>query len=125
MALRVSQPLPLRTLGITSSVVGFAAVEATGVAGPFALIGFVLLCLGFALFDAVDRGRLELRHLGIFLASVGAGAGSWALLVLGLLRLLEQPPGREVYALLIVSAASVVAGVGLLGRGRTARRRRA
>lgn len=125
MALRVAEPIPLRTLSITAFVAGIAAVEGTGLAGPFALVGFALLCLGFVLFDAVDRGHVGIRHLGMFLACLGAGAGSWALLVLGLLRLVEESPGREVYVLLIASAASVVVGLWLVHRGRASRLRRA
>ena len=125
MALRVVQPIPLRTVSITTFVVGIAAIEGTGLAGPLALVGFALLCLGVVLFDAVDRGHLGIRHLGVFLTSVGAGAASWALVVLGLLRLLEETPGQEVYVLLIASAASVVVGLWLLRRRRTSRLRRA
>lgn len=125
MALRVVQPIPLRTVSITTFVAGIAAIEGTGLAGPLALVGFALLCLGVVLFDAVDRGHLGIRHLGVFLTSVGAGAASWALVVLGLLRLLEETPGQEVYVLLIASAGSVVVGLWLLRRRRPSRLRRA
>lgn len=121
MALRVVQPIPLRTLSITAFVAGVAAIEGTGLAGPLALVGFALLCMGVVLFDAVDRGHLGIRHLGMFLASVGAGAVSWSLVVLGLLRLLEETPGREVYSVLLGSGVALVAGLWLLRPGFTRR----
>jgi hypothetical protein len=122
MALRVVQPIPLRTVSITTFVAGIAAIEGTGLAGPLALVGFALLCMGVVLFDAVDRGHLGIRHLGMFLASVGAGAASWALVVLGLLRLLEEAPGREVYSVLLGSGVALVTGLWLIQRGSTRRR---
>jgi flagellar biosynthesis protein FlhB len=79
MALRVVQPIPLRTLSITAFVAGVAAIEGTGLAGPLALVGFALLCMGVVLFDAVDRGHLGIRHLGMFLATFMERADEWRL----------------------------------------------
>ena len=65
-----------------------------------ALVGLVILCLGIALLDSVDAGRVGRRQLAVFLLSLGGVVGAWGLVVTVLLAMLGLPPDRAVLILL-------------------------
>jgi len=106
MALRIAEPTPLRTAGLGATAGGALTTILSGFRGPAALVGLVILCLGIALVDAVDAGRVGRRQLAVFLLSLGGVVGAWGLVVTALLAMLGLPPDR---AVLILLAGGVLA----------------
>jgi hypothetical protein len=107
---------PFRTIGIATTAIGAFLIESSGVRGPVATVGLILVALGLAAFDAMDRGGLETRHAGLVAVVVGGGLGSWSLAIVALLLLLELPVDPHLWMVLASGAFGVVTGV-LVVRG--------
>ena len=114
MALRIAEPTPLRTAGFGASAGGALMTILSGFQGPAALIGVAALCLGIALLDAVDAGRVGRRQLGLFLLALGGVVGMWALVVTALLAMLGLPADPVVLVLLAGGILAVGGGVFLV-----------
>jgi hypothetical protein len=110
-ALGSVERFPLRTFGIGTTAFGAFLIESSSVRGPVAVVGLVLVALGLAAFDAIDRGRLGSRHAGLVAAVVGGGLGSWSLAIVALLVLLELPVDRHLWMILASGAIGLVAGL--------------
>jgi hypothetical protein len=107
---------PLRTFGIATTSVGVFLIESSAVRGPMATVGLILVALGLAAFDAIDRGGLGTRHAGLVAVVVGGGLGSWSLAIVALLVLLELPVDPHLWMVLASGAFGVVTGL-LVVRG--------
>jgi drug/metabolite transporter (DMT)-like permease len=116
MALRVAEPLPLRTLGIAAVALGALIVEAAAAYRPSAIVGLVLIALGAVLLDGVRDRRLTPRHVGLFSLIVGASLSSWAAIVLAVMALFDLDPGGHLVMLLSVGAVGAATGIVLLRR---------
>lgn len=114
MALRIAEPTPLRTAGFGASAGGILTTLLSGFQGTAALIGVAILCLGIAILDAVDTGRVGRRQLGLFLLGLGGVVGSWAAVVAALLAMLGLPADPAVLGLLAGAILAVSLGVVLL-----------
>jgi uncharacterized membrane protein (DUF441 family) len=114
MALRIAEPTPLRTAGFGASASGILTTLLSGFQGTAALIGVAILCLGIAILDAVDTGRVGRRQLGLFLLGLGGVVGSWAAVVAALLAMLGLPADPVVLGLLAGAILAVSLGVVLL-----------
>lgn len=114
MSLRIAEPVPLRTVGLGTTFGGVMTMTFAGFNGPAALVGVVALCAGIALLDAVDRGRMERRQVGLFLLTLGGGVGAWALVVTLLLAILRLPADPAAVALLAGSILAVGGAVCVL-----------
>jgi hypothetical protein len=114
--LALVERFPLRTLGIATTSVGAFLIESSGVRGPTATVGLILMALGLAAFDAIDRGGLGTRHAGLVAVVVGSGLGSWSLAIVALLLLLELPVDPHLWMVLASGAFGVVTGL-LVVRG--------
>ena len=113
MSLRIAEPLPLRTLGLGTAIGGVLTMIFAGFNSPAALVGVVALCAGIALPDAVDRGGMQRRQVGLFLLTPGGGVGAWALVVTLLLAILRLPADPAALALLAGSVLAVGGAVDL------------
>jgi hypothetical protein len=113
----VGEHRPLRTIGIASGAVGAFAVESSGVSGPWAVVGGVLLSVALAAFDALGRGRIGRRQAGLAVTALAAALGTWAGAVTIFLTLLELPVESNVTVLLGGSLCALAAGVLLLRTG--------
>lgn len=98
-------PIPFREALIATTLIGMALIAASGVRGPFSLLGFGMFCLGMAALDGLHRRRFGFRQVALLLGIAAAGLGVWAALATGLLVLLELPVGPELRSLLIASAS--------------------
>jgi hypothetical protein len=116
MALRVAEPLPLRTLGIAAVALGALIVEAAAASRPSAIVGLVLIALGAVLLDGVRDRRLTPRHVGLFSLLVGASLSSWTAIVLVVMALFDLDPGGHLVMLLSVGAVGAATGIVLLRR---------
>lgn len=116
MALRVVEPLPLRTLGIASLGVGSFIVESFAASRPPAIVGLFLIAAGIALLAAVGERHVSVRHAGLFAVVSGTGLAAWAAAVLLGMWLFELAPGRHLLIMLGVGAVGTVAGVVLVRR---------
>jgi hypothetical protein len=117
MALRVAEPLPLRTLGIAAVALGALIVEAAAASRPPAIVSLVLIALGAVLLDGVrDRRLTPTRHVGLFSLIVGASLTSWAAIVLVVMALFDLDSGSHLVVLLSVGALGAATGVVLLRR---------
>jgi hypothetical protein len=116
MALRVAEPLPLRTLGIAAVALGALIVEAAAAYRPSAIVGLVLIALGVVLLDGVRDRRLTPRHVGLFSLLVGASLSSWTAIVLVVMALFDLDPGGHLVMLLSVGAVGAATGIVLLRR---------
>jgi hypothetical protein len=114
MAVRVAEPLPLRTLGIAAVALGALIVEAAAASRPPAIIGLVLIALGAVLLDGVRNRRLTPRHVGLFSLIVGASLTSWAAIVLVVMAFFDLDTGGHLVTLLSVGALGAATGVVLL-----------
>jgi hypothetical protein len=114
MALRVAEPLPLRTVGIAAVALGTFIVESAAASRPSAIIGLVLIAVGAAALDGVRDRRLTTRHAGLFSLAVGASLGSWAAIVLVAMAAFDLDPGGHLVVLLSVGAVGAATGVVLL-----------
>jgi ABC-type uncharacterized transport system permease subunit len=119
MAVRVAEPLPLRTLGIAAVALGAVIVEAAAASRPPALIGLVLIALGAVLLDGVRNRRLTPRHVGAFSLIGGASLTSWAAIVLVVMAFFDLDTGGHLVMLLSVGALGAATGVVLLRRPET------
>jgi hypothetical protein len=113
--LSLVERFPLRSFGIATTSVGAFLIESSGVRGPMATVGLILVALGLAAFDAIDRG-LGTRHAGLVAVVVGGGLGSWSLAIVALLLLLELPVDPHLWVVLATGAFGVVTGL-LVVRG--------
>jgi hypothetical protein len=111
MALRIAEPTALRTTGFGASAGGALTAILAGFQGPAALVGVAVLCLGIALLDAVDTGRVGRRQLGLFLLGLGGVVGSWAVVVAVLQAMLGLPADPMVLGLL--AGATLAVGVAM------------
>lgn len=116
MALRVVEPLPLRTVGIAATVLGVFIVESSAAYRPPALTGLVLLAFGVATLDAVGERRFQPRQLGLFAIIVGGSLAAWAGVVLAVLGIFALPAGGHLWALLWSGAVGTVLGGILIRR---------
>lgn len=116
MALRVAEPLPLRTLGIAAVALGALIVEAAAASRPSAIVGLVLIALGAVLLDGIRDRRLTPRHVGLFSLIVGASLTSWAAIVLVVMALFDLDSGGHLMVLLSVGALGAATGIVLLRR---------
>jgi uncharacterized membrane protein (DUF441 family) len=114
MALRIAEPTPLRTAGFGAAAGGILTTLFSGFQGTAALIGVAILCLGIAILDAVDTGRVGRRQLGLFLLGLGGVVGSWAMVVTALLAMLGLPADPVVLSLLAGAIMAVSLAVVLL-----------
>jgi hypothetical protein len=112
MVLRIDEPTPLRTAGLGATAAGALTTILSGLQGPAALVGLVVLCLGIALLDAVDVGRVGRRQLAVFLLAIGAVLAAWALVVTLLLAMLGLPLARV--PLMLLAGGILAVGVGIL-----------
>ena len=110
MALRISEPVPLRTVGIAATALGAFIIESSAAHRPTAVSGLVLVAFGISVLDGVGRRRLELRQLGLFVAIIAGSLAAWAAAVLAVLAVFSLPAGGHVWALLWSGLAG-----GLLG----------
>jgi hypothetical protein len=108
---------PLRVFGIATAAIGTFLIESSSVRGPVAVIGLILVALGLAAFDAIDRGEVGARHAGLVAAVVGGGLGSWSLAIVALLVLLELPVDSHLWAILGSGAIGLLAGLVVVRRG--------
>jgi hypothetical protein len=108
MALRIAEPTPLRSTGFGASAGGALTTILSGFQGPAALIGVAVLCLGIALLDAVDTGRIGRRQVGLFLLGLGGVVGTWALVVTVLLAMLGLP--ADPVAMTLLAGGILAAG---------------
>ncbi|HYZ10474.1 MAG TPA: hypothetical protein VE962_01115 [Actinomycetota bacterium] len=92
--------MPLRTVGFGAAAGGALLTILAGFHGPAALVGLVALCVGIALLDAVDIGRVGRRQIALFLVSFGGVVGMWGLVVTILLVMLGLPAQPTVLMLL-------------------------
>jgi drug/metabolite transporter (DMT)-like permease len=114
MALRVAEPLPLRTVGIAAVALGTFIVESAAASRPSAIVGLVLIAVGAAALDGVRDRRLTTRHAGLLSLAVGASLGSWAAIVLVAMAAFDLDPGGHLVVLLSVGAVGAATGVVLL-----------
>jgi drug/metabolite transporter (DMT)-like permease len=114
MALRVAEPLPLRTVGIAAVALGTFIVESAAASRPSAIVGLVLIAVGAAALDGVRDRRLTTRHAGLFSLAVGASLGSWAAIVLVAMAAFDLDPGGHLVVLLSVGTVGAATGVVLL-----------
>jgi drug/metabolite transporter (DMT)-like permease len=116
MALRISQPVPLRAAGIAAAAVGAFIIESSAAHRPMAVSGLVLVAFGISVLDGVGRRRLDSRQLGLFVAIIGGSLAAWAAAVLAVLAVFALPAGGHVWALLWSGLAGGILGVVLLRR---------
>jgi hypothetical protein len=116
MALRISEPVQLRSTGIAATAVGAFIIESSGAHRPTAVSGLVLVAFGISVLDGVGRGRLEPRQLGLFVAIIAGALAAWAAAVLALLAVFGLPVGGHVWALLWSGLAGVFLGAVILRR---------
>jgi hypothetical protein len=114
MSLRIAEPMPLRTAGFGATAGGALVTILSGFQGPAALVGLVALCLGIALLDAVDAGRVGRRQIAVFLLTFGGVVGAWGLVVTALLAMLGLTPDRVVLMLLAGGILAVGVAVFLI-----------
>jgi hypothetical protein len=114
VSLRIAEPTPLRTAGFGATAGGALTTILSGFQGPAALLGLVALCLGVALLDAVDAGRVGRRQVGVFLLALGGVVGAWGLVVTALLAMLGLSPDRVVLMLLAGGILAVGVAVFLI-----------
>jgi hypothetical protein len=110
----VAETRPLRTIGIASGALGVLAIESSGVSGPWAVVGGVLVSVALAAFDGLDRGTVGRRQAGLALTALATALATWAGAVLTFLTLLELPAGSHLTILLAGSLVGLVAGLFLL-----------
>jgi hypothetical protein len=113
----VAEPLPLRTFAIGATACGAFLIESATVRGPVAAIGLVLVALGLAAFDAIDRGQVERRHAGLVAVIVGGGLGTWALAIVTLLALLKLPVDTHLWVVLALATAGLILGGAVIRGG--------
>ena len=114
MALRVVIPNRVRIAAVICTAVGVALLDESGAAGPLGWSGAALFCLGVALFEALDEGRLGSRQGGMILLLLGLGAATWGLMVILLTRFfLTDDPSFLPYLLFSGGLVAVTAGVRL------------
>jgi hypothetical protein len=116
MALRVAEPLPLRTLGVAAVALGVFIVESAAASQPSAIVGLVLIAFGAVVLDGVRDRRLTPRHAGLFSLIVGACLASWAAIVLVVMAAFDLDPGGHLMVMLSVGAVGMATGVVLLRR---------
>jgi hypothetical protein len=111
MALRISEPVPLRAVGIAATALGTFIIESSAAHRPTAVSGLVLVAFGISVLDGVGRRRLELRQLGLFVAIIAGSLAAWATAVLAVLAVFGLPAGGHVWALLWSGLAGGLLGV--------------
>jgi hypothetical protein len=116
MALRVSEPVPLRAVGIAATAVGAFIIESSAAHRPTAVSGLMLVAFGISVLDGVGRRRLEFRQLGLFVAIIAGSLAAWAAAVLAVLAVFGLPAGGHVWALLWSGLAGGILGLVFLRR---------
>ena len=116
MALRISEPVPLRAMGIAATALGAFIIESSAAHRPTAVSGLVLVAFGISVLDGVGRRRLEPRQLGLFVAIIAGALAAWAAAVLAVLAVFGLPAGGHVWTLLWSGLAGGILGVVLLRR---------
>jgi hypothetical protein len=116
MALRISEPVPLRAVGIAATALGAFIIESSAAHRPTAVSGLVLLAFGISVLDGVGRRRLEPRQLGLFVAIIAGALAAWAAAVLAVLAVFGLPAGGHVWTLLWSGVAGGLLGAVLLRR---------
>jgi drug/metabolite transporter (DMT)-like permease len=111
MALRISEPVPLRAVGIAATVLGTFIIESSAAHRPTAVSGLVLVAFGISVLDGVGRRRLEPRQLGLFVAIIAGALAAWAAAVLAVLAVFGLPAGGHVWTLLWSGLAGGILGV--------------
>jgi hypothetical protein len=111
MALRISEPAPLRALSIAATALGAFIIESSAAHRPTAVSGLVLVAFGISVLDGVGRRRLEFLQLGLFLAIIAGSLAAWAAAVLAVLAVFGLPAGGHVWALLWSGLARGILGV--------------
>jgi hypothetical protein len=116
MALRVSEPVPLRAVGIAATALGAFIIESSAAHRPRAVSGLMLVAFGISVLDGVGRRRLEFRQLGLFVAIIAGSLAAWAAAVLAVLAVFGLPAGGHVWALLWSGLAGGILGLVFLRR---------
>lgn len=101
----------LRLAALIVAFAGAGLIANAGARGPASVSGFALFCLGMAALDALYRRRLGFRQAALFLGSMAAGLGLWAVVATGFSGLLDLPVSRAVEAVLIAAAGCAVGSV--------------
>jgi hypothetical protein len=111
MALRISEPAPLRASGIGATASGAFIIESSAAHRPTAVSGLVLVAFGISVLDGVGRCWLEFLQLGLFVAIIAGSMAAWAAAVLAVLAVFGLPAGGRVWALLWSGLAGGILGV--------------
>jgi hypothetical protein len=114
MALRVVEPVPLRTAGLAALGTGALVAESAAMYRPAAVLGLLLIASGVVLLDAVGDRAIEPRHAGLFALLVGGSLAAWAAVVFVVMGVFSLAPGRHIVLMLSIGAVGTVAGVVLL-----------
>jgi hypothetical protein len=114
MALRISEPVPLRAVGIAATALGAFIIESSAAHRPTAVSGLVLVAFGISVLDGVGRLRLEFRQLGLFAAIIAGSLAAWAAAVLAVLAVFGLPAGGHVWVFLWSGLAGGILGVAFL-----------